>query len=82
MTKKEKITVSNNGDHWICICNNNTMNSGFDTCDKNGEYIEPLADIWTGLYACLDCGRVINQETHEVVTRIKDLSSFGITVQS
>ena len=78
MKNKELITVSNDGDNWECSCGNDTMGSGFDTCNENGVYIEPLDHVWTGLYACLKCGRVIDQETYEVVSKTNDLSSFGI----
>lgn len=78
MKNNESITVSNDGEHWECPCGNNTMASGFDTCDHSGKYIEPLADVWTGLYACLDCGRVIEQDTQKVVSKNRDLSSFGM----
>ena len=79
MINKEMIVVSNDGDNWVCPCGNHTMSSGFDTCDKDGVYIEPLDGVWTGLYACLQCGRIIDQDTHEVFSTTDDLSSFGIT---
>ncbi|WP_340201999.1 hypothetical protein [Ascidiimonas sp. W6] len=80
INSNEIIDVSNSGDHWVCICGNNTMSDGFDTCDVNGAYIEPLDGIWTGLYTCLKCGRVIDQDTYEVISRTNDLSSFGTTI--
>lgn len=42
MKTNESIIVSNNGDYWVCLCGNNTMSDGFDTCDANGRYAEPI----------------------------------------
>lgn len=57
-------------DAWICICKNTPIGSGFDTCDENGNYLEPmLGNGWNGFYCCADCGRIINQDTLEVVGR-------------
>lgn len=80
MKTNESITVTNDGEHWVCVCGNSTMSSGFDTCDKNGTYIEPIDSIWNGLYACLNCGRVIDQDTSKVISQTNDLSSFGVTI--
>jgi len=79
MTNKELITVSNDGDNWACLCGNDTVSSGFDTYDENGAYNEPINGVWTGLYACLKCRRVIDQDTYIVVSKTDYLSSFGIT---
>ncbi len=76
MKAKETITVTNGGDHWVCTCGNHTMASGFDTCDVNGNHVEPFEGIWNELYICLECGRIIDQDTYEVVSRTKDFSSF------
>ncbi|KND50518.1 MAG: hypothetical protein AB202_02610 [Parcubacteria bacterium C7867-007] len=41
---------------------------GFYPCDKNGDEMEPLiGSDWDGLYVCADCGRIIKQDTREVV---------------
>lgn len=78
MNSKEHITVSNNGDYWVCPCGNNTMSDGFDTCNESGEYIVPTGLAWAGLYACLRCGRIIDQESYKVVSQTDDLTSFGV----
>lgn len=80
MNTNEVITVTNDGDHWVCVCGSTTMSSGFDTCDENGNYTEPIDSVWNGLYACLSCGRVIDQDTYNVISQTKDLSSFGVTI--
>lgn len=53
---------------WICICGNTPEVGGFETCDENGEYIEPDVDgKWDGKsYVCRVCGRIINQKTLEI----------------
>jgi hypothetical protein len=55
-------------DAWICICGNTPDSDGFYTCDEAGDEIEPTADSdWNGLYVCANCGRIIDQETLEIV---------------
>ncbi len=66
----KKTLLKGNEEHWICICGNDTMGLGFQTCNKHGNYIEPLANSdWSGLYACQECGRIIDQETREIISQ-------------
>lgn len=55
-------------DGWICICGNTPADDGFYPCDQDGNEIEPtVGSAWAGLYVCFKCGRIIDQETLEVV---------------
>ncbi len=67
----ERIHGTSNSDDWICICGKDPSDYGFDTCDKAGKVIEPVVGgIWDGkLYVCNECGRIIDQDTCEVVVR-------------
>jgi hypothetical protein len=66
----EKITIED-GDAWVCICGNTTHTSGFYPCDEEGNEVEPTPEQWTtNTYVCFQCGRVINQDTLEVVKRV------------
>jgi hypothetical protein len=68
-TINERIThEESDKDGWICICKNTPSGGGFYACDKEGNEMEPV-EGWTGKYVCADCGRIINQETLEVVGR-------------
>ncbi len=49
MKSNESITVKNDGEYWIGVCGNSTMDDGFNTCDNNGVYNEPL-NIITLIY--------------------------------
>ena len=80
MNTNETITVTNDDDHWVYLCGNSTMSIGFDSCDEKGVYTEPIDSVWTGLYACLKCGRVIDQDSYKVISQVDDLSSFGVTI--
>jgi len=53
------------GDSWICLCDNTPDRSGFLPCDVYGRQVEPtLEGPWGGkLYVCLECGRIIDQDT-------------------
>ena len=55
-------------DAWVCICKNTPDADGFFPCDKNGNEMEPVAG-WDELYVCASCGRIIKQDTLEVVGR-------------
>ena len=64
----EKTILRGDEYHWECICENDTMGLGFQTCNDKGDYIEPTATSnWSGLYACQSCGRIIDQDTREVI---------------
>jgi hypothetical protein len=68
---KERIThEAGNDEAWVCICGNTPSDGGFYPCDKEGNEMEPLiGSDWDGLYVCADCGRIIKQDTLEVVGR-------------
>ena len=70
-TIKDRITHEKGNDEaWVCICKNTPSDGGFYPCDEQGSEMEPLVGSgWNGLYVCADCGRIINQETLEVVGR-------------
>lgn len=53
---------------WVCICGNKPDADGFYPCDKKGDEMEPAAG-WENLYVCGGCGRIIHQDTLEVVDR-------------
>lgn len=58
-------------DAWTCLCGNTPMQSGFDTVNDKYQVVEPTITGWTtGLYICMQCGRVIDQDTRKVVARI------------
>jgi hypothetical protein len=69
--KKEFITHEpESKDNWVCICGNTPTSEGFDPCDAEGNQIAPtIASGWTNLYVCDRCGRVIRQDTLEVIGR-------------
>jgi len=53
---------------WVCVCGNTPMDDGFYPCDKHGNEIEPLIGSgWDGLYVCARCGRIVRQNSLEVV---------------
>jgi len=68
MIPKEKImhTIGNE-EAWTCLCGNTSSKKGFYPCNNRGEVIEPEAGIWSGLYLCDNCGRMINKKTLEIV---------------
>lgn len=57
-------------DAWICLCGNTPNGDGFDPCDVYGNSVEPTEKEWTtNCYVCCYCGRVIDQDSLEVVER-------------
>jgi len=68
-TLKEKITHEHiDEDAWVCICKNTPSDEGFYPCDEEGNEIEPvIGSGWNALFVCDRCGRIINQDTLEVV---------------
>ena len=67
---KEVIThEAGSDDAWICICGNMPDGDGFYPCDTNGNEVEPAGPEWTNLYVCAQCGRIIEQNTLEVIGR-------------
>jgi Protein of unknown function (DUF2958) len=66
-TAKERIH-QHAEDDWICLCGNDALSDGFYPCNALGEEIDPTPKDWTtNCYVCAKCGRIINQDTHEVV---------------
>jgi hypothetical protein len=66
--KEYIIRGSDDDADWICICGNETERLGFHPCDSAGNKMEPLASSdWNDLYVCGKCGRIIDQNTLEVV---------------
>lgn len=60
-------------DAWICVCGNTPAGGGFYTCDESGNEVEPTEEAWTtGCYVCAECGRIIDQDSREVVGRNVD----------
>lgn len=57
-----------NRDAWICLCGNEPQDDGFYPCDAAGKEIEPAAG-WNGLYVCHRCGRIIQQDSLEIIGR-------------
>jgi hypothetical protein len=69
METKEHIThEAGNPEAWVCICDNRPDAAGFFPCDSNGNEMEPVKG-WLDLYVCDKCGRIIKQDTLEVVGR-------------
>src|SRR5579859_2458005 len=51
-----------------CVCGNIPESGGFTACDRQGNQIEPGRHSgWASLYICDDCGRIINEDTLEVI---------------
>jgi hypothetical protein len=55
-------------DAWVCLCGNVPSDDGFYPCNNSGHEVEPTTG-WGGLYVCLSCGRIIQQESLEIVGR-------------
>jgi hypothetical protein len=69
----EKITANNYGD-FTCLCGNVASSDGFIASDIKGNELEPIiGGKWKNLYTCNRCGRVINQDTLEVVNKVKEV---------
>jgi hypothetical protein len=65
---QEKITLEDGkSDCWICVCHNTAEADGFYPCNAEGNQIEPIAGVWSDLYVCAKCGRIIDQKTLEVI---------------
>jgi hypothetical protein len=62
---------------WICICGNRPTSDGFYPCDQDGNEVEPTPTEWkTNWYVCGRCGRMIDQNTLEIVGTIRSVKSF------
>ena len=75
MDVKEHIThCLTEAEDWICICGNRPTSDGFYPCDSDGNEVDPtFADWKTNWYVCLRCGRMIDQDTLEVVGRTQEV---------
>jgi hypothetical protein len=52
----------------MCVCGNIPESAGFTACDGQGNQIEPgRYNGWASLYICDNCGRIINENTLEVI---------------
>ena len=61
---------ADNKEAWKCLCGNTPCDSGFYPCDTHGNEVEPTPEDWEeDLYVCAECGRIIHQDTLEVVGR-------------
>jgi hypothetical protein len=55
-------------DEWLCLCGNRAIEDGFYPCNSEGEQVEPTDEDWTtNCYVCDRCGRIIRQDSREVV---------------
>jgi hypothetical protein len=68
MTQEFITEEAGHRDAWICICGNMPHCDGFYPCDKTGNEVEPVTG-WSGLYVCNGCGRIIKQDSLEVIGR-------------
>jgi hypothetical protein len=59
------------GGDFLCICGNTPWNAGFYPINEKNEEVEPTLKDWTtNLYACFQCGRIIDQSSLAVVRRV------------
>jgi hypothetical protein len=67
--QKEFIEINETRDFVSCICGNTQDAQGFYACDETGKEVSPDKDgPWDGIkYVCAECGRVIDQNTGEVI---------------
>jgi hypothetical protein len=77
--QKEHIKASAYGD-FLCICGNTPSDDGFYPINEKNEEVEPTSEDWkTNQYFCNQCGRVIDQNTLEVVRQLnpKDIKKLS-----
>lgn len=56
---------------WLCACGNDPIHEGFIPVDGDNHAVEPTPELWTvPNYACLSCGRIINQTNRTVVGQV------------
>lgn len=72
----EHITHENdNPEAWVCICGNTPSSDGFYPINSKNEEVEPVPEDWdTNQLFCNKCGRVIDQDTLEVVKQLEPAS--------
>lgn len=57
-------------DDWECICHNTTSMSGFEPYTAGNCVVPDIEGPWNEVtYACLECGRIIDRTTGEVLGR-------------
>lgn len=62
--------IDESDEEWCCVCGNRPWLEGFFPCDRQGEVVEPTKPDWDGLrYVCDRCGRIIDQDSLQVVGR-------------
>lgn len=58
-------------DAWVCICGNTPSGDGFYPIDAGHREVEPTEKDWkTNQYFCNQCGRIVDQDSLEVVRRL------------
>jgi hypothetical protein len=59
---------------FTCLCGNVAISDGFYPCDSNGVEVEPtIGGDWDQIrYVCMRCGRIIDQNSGEVLGRRKE----------
>ena len=62
-------------DAWLCICGNQPCADGFYPCDHEGNEMEPV-EGWEDLYVCASCGRIIKQDSLEVIGQNPNFSCW------
>jgi hypothetical protein len=56
----------------LCVCGNKPSGTGFFPVNARNEEVEPTLEDWPrSLYACFQCGRIIDQASLEVVRRVE-----------
>jgi hypothetical protein len=65
-TKEHITNEQGNDEAWVCLCGNRPDSDGFFPCGKDGNEMVP-AEGWGNLYVCARCGRIIDQDSLEVV---------------
>jgi hypothetical protein len=75
-TKEHIIHEAGNREAWVCLCGNQPDYDGFFPCDEEGNEMEPV-EGWKSLYVCFRCGRIIHQDSLEVVGRNGNLQRLN-----
>lgn len=73
--EQNKVVVDRNG-QITCACENNALFEGLEPCNDLGEMIEPNAE-WTGIYACLRCGAIVDPDKKQIINWHWSLRSGG-----
>ena len=66
--EKVKLEFQGQVDSLVCVCGNTACCSGFETCNINGEVVEPVVGKWVDdTILCNACFRIISQSALAVV---------------